>query len=272
MRLRGARATAIAPGLPIPYPALVRAGVRFRPGQVSLTVAAPGVGKSQLWNNLAQRMPSVGVLYWSADTDQADITCRSLAMWSGHTVNQVEENLTSWRDYLFDKLGDNADHVEWVFEPRIDAKGVNERIDSYAEVHGEYPNLVVLDNLSNTIAGTDQQEHIEIRNILGGVQRLARRTGAHIAVLHHAKGEYEGGDRPIPQNGALQNPFKIPEVGLTLFHPGGDQGRLGVCVVKNRSGGASDPAAQWRNATILQVDYSRATVLGFETREEGTDA
>jgi hypothetical protein len=232
--------------------------MRVRQGQTSLTVAAPGAGKSQLWANLAHRL-RVPTLYWSADTDQLDATARTLAMWLGLEVTDVEAKLTSeaWRADLFERLGHRAEHVDWCFDSQITPKGVGERLNAFAEVHGQYPKLVVLDNLSNAITDPTN-EYAEVKQVMGGVQVLARQTMSHIAVLHHAKGTFDGGETPIPQSGGIQNPFKLPELGLTLFRR---DNSMGVCIVKNR-GGRSDPAA--RNPIFLPIDFSRATVGGFQ--------
>lgn len=260
MRLRPGAASAFEPGLTIPYPALSRAGVRIRRGQTSLTVGAPGAGKSQLWHNLAQRM-QVPTLYWSADTDQADVTTRTLAMWLGLTTAEVEEWMADaeTRDWMFARLAGRADHIEWVFDSSITGRAAGERLNAFAEVHGQYPSLMVLDNLSNAV-GNPADEYAEIKQVMGAAQKLARQTRAHIAILHHAKGAYEDGTKAIPQGGASQNPFKTVELGFTVWRP--DPEHLAVSAVKNR-GGESDPGA---NSPInFSIDFSRATVSGFAT-------
>lgn len=259
MRLAAAhRRGALAPALPLPYPQLHKAGLRVRRGQMSLTAAASSVGKSQLWNNIAQRMNAPSV-YWSADTDAHEVLMRSLAMWSGATTEDVERNRRekSWADY-YTKLLKQGSHVEWIFESAVTPEGVSERLGAFAEVHGEYPHLFVIDNLSNAVE--NQQDALALeKDFVIGMQQLARRTHAHIAVLAHVKGEYENGTKPIPKNGVLNNLMKWPELGLTLYAP--RDGEIGVCVVKNR-GGKSDPAAQ--HPIRLSVDFGRATVGGFD--------
>ena len=255
MRLRETRAATFAPALPMPWPALANHGLRIRRGQTSLTVAAPGAGKSQFWANYAHRI-GVPTAYWSADTDQTDVTSRTLAMWLGMGVAEVEDKLHDnyWRSWMFEQLGDRANHIEWVFDSSITGKHLGERLNAFAEVRGEYPHLVVLDNLSNAIANP-ADEYAEVKVVMGQVQVLARATNAHIAVLHHAKGIYDDGTKPIPQSGGIQNPFKTVEVGLTMHRP--DEGRLAVNVVKNR-GGKSDPGARF--PVYMQVDFAQALV------------
>ena len=259
MRLTAsARRGALTPALPVPYQALQNAGLRFRRGQLSLTVAAPGVGKSQLWHNFAHRT-GVPTVYWSADTDAHDCLIRATAMWTGHTTAEVEDNQAKgWADYYQERLTQSA-HVEWIFDPAITPKIVGERMNAFAEVHGEYPHLFVVDNLSNTVSHAGD-EFAEQKEVMAAMQKLARETRAHIAVLAHAKGQYENGNIPIPQGGSANNMFKLPEVGLTLHRADEAGGYLGLNVVKNR-GGKADPGAN--HPITLQVDYGRACVYGF---------
>jgi hypothetical protein len=257
MRLANSgRRSSSAPALPMPYGALETAGLRLRRGQTSLTVAASGVGKTQLWGNLAQRM-GVPTTYWSADTDQHDVTTRSLALWSGYTVSEVDEN--RWNP-AFQETWNNAfqrsRHIEWVFDTPIKPKAMGERLLAFAEKEGQFPHLLVVDNMSNTVNSGD--ELADQKSFMTEVQVLARQMNTHIAMLSHAKGEYESGTRPIPKNGALNNLFKLPEIGLTIYRH--DDDTLGLNCVKNR-GGPSDPAA--KHPILLPVDLSRATVMGF---------
>lgn len=242
----------------MPYQVLERLGLRLRRGQLSLTVAAPGVGKSQLWLNLAERA-GVPTVYWSADTDQHDVVTRATALWSGHTTAEIEVNRgdPAWVAH-YDSILTNGNHVDWIFESSITPKHVGERMLAFAEVHGEFPHLFVVDNLSNTVQH-QSDELAEQKEVMTAMQRLARETQAHIAILAHAKGEYDSGSKPIPQAGALNNLFKLPEVGLTL-HRADDAGLLlGLNVVKNR-GGQADPGA--KRPVQFEVDYARATVKG----------
>lgn len=223
-----------------------------------MTVAAPGVGKSQLWANIAHRM-RVPTLYWSGDTDQTDVTIRSLALLTGMTTEVVEQRIddTAWSEWMRGQLA-RSRHVDWVFDSSITPAGIDSRLEAFAELHGQYPALFVVDNLSNAIT-SPAEEYAQTKEVLGAVQRLARERKPHIAVLSHAKGEYENGTKPIPQGGGAQNPFKLPEVGLTLYRPDEDD-RLGMCVVKNR-GGPADPGA--KRPVTFHIDLSRASVLGW---------
>lgn len=204
----------------------------------------------------------IPTLYWSADTDRADATARTIAMWTGIEVDQVVDGLEDPEQatWMFDRLGDRGDHVEWVFDTSITAAGTAARLNAFAEVHGEYPHLVVLDNLSNAV-GDPSDEYAEIKKVMSAAQKLAREANPHIALLHHANGKYEDGDVPIPLGGASQNPFKTVELGLTLYLPKFRPGEIAINPVKNRSG-QSDRSAQ--RPIYLPIDFARAQVLGYQ--------
>lgn len=250
----------LAPALPNPYPVFEQNGLRLRRGQISLWIAAPGVGKSQLLNNICVR-GKLPAMYWSADTDQSTVTMRVLATLSAFTIAEVEERMEdeSWAGWLRE-LFREARHVEWVFDSVITQKHVEERLLAYTEIYGQYPHLLVVDNLSNTVQNS-ADEYAELREVVTGLQATARKTGTHIAMLGHAKGEYENATKPIPQGGALGNLAKLPDVVVTMFRPSDTQ--LGVSVVKNRAGKA-DPSG--KTFVTMNVDYSRAAVLGFKPR------
>lgn len=259
MRLSRAGGVAnLPPALPQPYPALGNRGFYLRRGQTSLTVAAPGVGKSVLWLNFALRM-QIPTVFWSADTDRHDVTMRTLAAITQYPMDQVE-NYIAANTAGFDPqlLLKKADNIAWVFDPDITGENIQERLRAFAEIRGVYPEMVVVDNLSNTVMN-QSDEYGELRQVTRTMQKIARKTDAHVAMLHHALGEYENGDRPIPQGGAIGKLAKVPEQMLTLFHAGPDQ--LGVAVVKNRSG-KPDPLA--RSPILFTVDYSRASVYGYQ--------
>lgn len=214
-----------------------------------------------LWLNLAMRT-AVPALYWSGDTDQHDVLMRTLALLTNITTEQVEEQYkgsVEAKTFYDAKLG-LGDHVDWVFDSAIPAGKVAERLTAFAELHGEYPHLVILDNLSNAVEHQGD-EFAEQKEFMTEVQRLARFTRAHFAVLAHAKGDYENGLKAIPQSGVLNNLAKIPEVLITLhWHDSSGTGiDLNIC--KNRSG-KPDPGAN--RPVFFPVDYSRAFVGGFK--------
>lgn len=242
----------MTPALPIPYLALDASGLRLRRGQVSLWVAAPGVGKSMLALNMGIRM-GVPTIYWSADTDQHDVMMRALGVLTKNDTAKIDEWYQDNVTYYDNELA--KVEIEWVFDSAIPAKRVAERLQAFAEVRGEYPHLVVLDNLSNAVEH-QEQELAQQKEFIVEVQRLARFTRAHFAILAHAEGKYDDQVTPIPMSGVYNKLAKLPEVVLTLHRADMLGKKLAVNVVKHRGG----KAAGIQHPTLLDVDYATAFV------------
>src|SRR6266705_3246267 len=209
------RATTLAPPLPVRNALFQRAGLVFRRGQFSLLAAGPGVGKTLFATNTSLRTP-VPTLYFSADSDEWTVKQRACSILTGAELNAVEKQLNEeqWEKFYTDKLR-SADQIDWSYNPDIDLEFIVRRIFAHAEPRGEFPQLIVVDNLGNTVVDQDN-EGAELRSACRELQRIARMTKAHVMALHHTVGQYENGDKPIPLNGLLYYLGKVPEVVLSL--------------------------------------------------------
>ena len=244
------RVADLSPRLPQPFQTLAANGIWLREGQMSLVLAAPGVGKTLFAHNFAlhSRVPS---LYFSADSDQFTVYLRTAAILSGNELEVVEEQLQDerWAAY-YRQLVAGSDHIDWQFDPHITVERVTLHTRAYREKVGEDPGLIVIDNLSNAVEDMSDQ-YTEMQELCREFHRGARATRAHLMVLTHVTGQYEDGDRAIPLSGALGKVGKYPEQVFSL-HRADDQ-TLGFTVPKNRGG-------KGHGSTYLLVDYERATI------------
>lgn len=258
MRLSATRpGSQTAPPLPQPYAALRDVGVILRRGQQSLTVAAPGVGKSVLLTNLAVRM-KVPTLYLSADSNHDTVKQRVIAILSGKPLAQVESNLTdeTWQQYFEITALPGGSHIDWQFDTQLSVERINRRVSAYTEIHGQSPHLIVIDNLRDAVeSGDGERSYGGFEETQKALRELARLTNAHVATLHHATGEFENGDKMIPLGGVEGKLGKLPEMVISLWRNGVDE--IGVLAPKNRSGVALA-------RTTLQVNLATATVYGYE--------
>lgn len=247
------KATVLSPPLPVVNRQFAQHGLVFRRGQFSLVAAAPGVGKSVLATNLVVRT-QVPAFYASADSDEWTVKQRACSILTGQQLSLVEQQLNeeAWEEFYADKLR-SADHVDWSFQTDIDPEYIGLRLNAYAEARGDFPSLIIIDNLGNTVVDQDN-EAAELRAACRDLQSLARRTKAHVMALHHVKGPKENGDKPILLGDLLYNLGKIPEVVLGLHR---DPQGVMLTVPKYRGGkhGMTIP---------LNLDYSTATVGGFQ--------
>jgi hypothetical protein len=247
------KATTLSPPLPVSNAAFAQAGIAFRRKQFSIVAAAPGVGKTLLATNLSIRTP-VPTLYFSADSDEWTVKQRACSILSGTPLSAVEQQLNdeTWDAYYTDKLR-AADHVDWCFQPDIEVEFIVERLFAHAELRGEFPQLIIVDNIGNTVVDQDN-ESAELRAACREMQRIARTTGAHVMALAHVKGAKENGNLPINLGDLLYNIGKIPEVVLGLHR---EQGETYTVTVPKQRGGKAGMSVP------VGVDYNTAIVGGF---------
>lgn len=231
--------------LPSVFPSLDRIGAKLRRSQLSLIAAAPGGGKSAIATYIATNMAygeygetGVPTLYFSADTDKKTLGNRITASVTKHTVDQAEKLLLDGDERVWNALEANTSHIwfEWDRGPNLE--DMEAEVQAFAHVTGEWPHLIVVDNLKNIWVeeSGDGGEHIRYDRVLDWLHELAGLTGAHVMVLHHVTGYYEIGNMPIPLSGILGKVTKPFRLILTL-HKAWD-GTLGICVVKNTTGRA----------------------------------
>lgn len=239
----------------MPIGMLQEAEVYIRRGQFTIVCAAPGVGKSAIVQYIVHHGEPGGAknktLYLSADSDEHTMWLRAASMSTGYDMGSIEKMVTD--DNILGveaEVGKQTAHIEFSYHSSPTDSDVQREIEAYGTKYGTYPEVIVMDNIKNLYAGEGGEfEALEGNCVF--LQNLARETGAAVIGLHHATGEYESGDRAIPQGGLRGKLAKTPEVILTL-HRTGD--RMFISPVKQRSGRAN-AQGQW-NLPIL-VDMSR---------------
>jgi hypothetical protein len=233
----------VGTALPDVFPTLGKMGARFRRGQLSLIAGGPGTGKSAVATFIATNAGygeynEVGVptLYFSADTDKRTLGNRVAASVTHHTVDEAEDLLLAGNKSIMKMLDDATGHVwfNWNNGPNLD--DIEDEIEAFAHVNGDWPHLIVIDNLKNIWVDSSGEggEHIRYDRVLDYLHELAGLTNAHIMVLHHVTGYYENGDEPIPLSGILGKVSKPFRLIITLHRP--NENQIGLSIVKNSSG------------------------------------
>lgn len=220
--------------LPDVWETLKKNQIRFRRGQLCMVAAAPNAGKS-MFSLVYAIQAQVPTLFFSADTDVTTVMIRAAAHTSGHSQLTVETNLDSNSKY-YDKYFDKIGHIQWVFDSSPSLDDIELEVKAYQELYGLPPELIVIDNLMNVAAETDN-EWAGLRAIMMELHDLARNTEACVLVLHHVSEATEYGDGTMPpaRRAIHGKVSQLPSLILTLgYDVLGKQ--LRVAAVKNRFG------------------------------------
>lgn len=229
--------------LPPVWDTLEQKGTRFLRGQLALVCAGPGVGKSALILTYALKA-KVPTLYFSADSDSFTQLSRSLSILSGTNMDKSAALVRSG------DLGESAREFDdipirfnYSASPTLDQ--IETSMRSYEEVYGDFPALVVIDNVTNVRTGGDNDEDpfSGLESLMDYLHDMARSTAACVVGLHHVTGPFNDADKPIPLSGVKGQIARVPEMVLTLHKESDDFGPtlLNISTVKNR-GGKADPS------------------------------
>lgn len=256
--------------LPDVWKALALEQIKFRRGQVCMVAAAPNAGKSMFALIYAVKA-KVPTLFFSADTDTATVMMRAASHLSGHSQLLVEANLNSNRHY-YDKYLSDMENIQFVFDSSPSLDDIELEVKAYVELYGIPPELIVIDNLMNVVAESDN-EWAGLRAIMVEFHDMARKTEACVMVLHHVseQSEYSKTTEPPARRAIHGKVSQLPALILTLgFDPLNNI--LKVAAVKNRFGphsaDGSTRVGLFVNYGVCQISDSDA--MGRMYRRDAT--
>lgn len=234
LRVKGSAGTPLPPV----FEALENKGTRFLRGQLALVCAGPGTGKSAFVLTYALKS-QVPTLYFSADSDAFTQLTRMVAIQTGWSMERAaravrDEDL----DELVEEFADVPIRFNYNASPSLDQ--IQNSMAAYFQGYGDYPDLVVVDNITNIRAGGENEEDpfSGLEGLMDYLHTMARNTGACVIGLHHVTGSYNDADKPIPLSGVKGQITRVPELVLTLHRTAEEFGpeTLKVSTVKNRAG------------------------------------
>jgi len=231
--------------LPAVFRGLHQLGAEIRRGQVTLIAAASGGGKSTLATYLSLSMnygngSKVPTLYFSADSDRMTFGKRVAASVLRSYSAEAERLITERNQEFLNKLDEETRHMWVSFDEAPTPVDIDTEVNSFALVYGQFPHLIVVDNLMDVSIGDTTKTGHDL--VVDFCRRLARRTQSAVIVLCHVTGidrdggYYSDGKVPIPKSGLMNKIDKSARLILTLFQP--QPGVMEVCVVKNTGGRA----------------------------------
>lgn len=241
-------------------------GLRFRRSQLHVIAGRPSSGKS-LFAQLTAHKIGASTLYVSADGDQATMLDREAAIATSDTLAVVEAAREQGEFQARYAAALAGSPIVYYFEPAPSLKNVWHELLAYLEIYGQYPDVVIIDNLMNLAEG-EGDEWSALRSVMKELHYLARKVKSSFWVLHHTT-ESVGSPLAPPPMSAVQGKInQLPEVILTVAND--RQSAFGVAVVKNRNG-RSDPGAD--HPVWLVMDGSRMVIreqtYGDQLRERG---
>ena len=256
--------------LPTVWASLDKEGTRFLRGQLCLVAAGPGVGKSAFVLSYALRS-GVSCLYFSADSDAFVQLSRSLAILGGLNMTDAA-NMVLGGDYEQIKGLVGGVPIRFNYSPSPTLDIITEQVHAYEELHGDFPELIVVDNALDVVMdGGDIDQAQSLDSLMSWLHELARTTDACVIVLHHVTGPYNDANQPIPLSGVKGQIGRVPELILTLHKGQGEYGapdEIRVSTVKNR-GQKADPTGQ--SFVGLDFDGYRMSIQDKQTRADHHD-
>lgn len=236
--------------LPTVFQKLADYGAHIRQGQLTLIAAGSGVGKSSLITFIALGMQDeagpIPTLYFSADSDIMTFGMRAGSMIANEFLTVTEKKLLEEDEAFLQTIHQATKHIWVCFDASPSPKDIEDEIECYALLHGEYPRLIVVDNLMDIRTGLERAQADDAA--LNFLKQTATRTGAAVVVLCHvvASGygtdedgkpvvqDYVSGKVPIPLKGLMNKIDKRPRLILSLYEY--NPTTLGVCILKNNNG------------------------------------
>ncbi len=228
----------------------------------------PGSMKTFLVLFMLARM-GVPTLFFSADTDARTITKRAAAILTGDSQEAVESALRTdgGASYYAEHLEDLS-MIRWVFESDPTYQDLELESLAFAETHGHYPEVIVVDNLMNVV-GENEDEWGSMRDTTKAFKRLVRFTDSALFVLHHMAERKSDNSMPSPRSDLQGKVSQLPELILSLAFDGASE--LRVAAVKNRFGPA-DASARTHVVTLYVRPESGQFYTSAYARAQGIPA
>lgn len=239
--------------------------VDVRRGDAITVLGAPMSNKSNLLLNWAIKA-KVPTIYGNFDTPQIDMTARSLSIMSGHRTSEV---MASMGEGAYDKYADSllslwfADEADCLTPDEDGLTLMDELVFSYEEFWGEGPQMIVLDNLSDTARDV---HHVDLQKSFKAARNLARRTNTAVFALHHVKRpgadeKSEPSSIPIRLNDGVGAGERDAATVLGLWKPKyGDSKVLRVAHLKSKRKQAESSGSLYMD---FELDQTRSSVGAY---------
>lgn len=223
--------------LPAPFPSWANRGIRFYPKNVHMIAGKPGSFKTTVALNAIVNM-GVPTLGFSNDSDDLTVASRLLAMSTGKDTGFTE----NWINTDPEGAGlalQRFDFLRWNFLPNPELNDIWFETYAYAETHGRWPQVILVDILKN-VSVEYGDEWGSLREVMIQSLVLARETEAAVILVHHASDGAR--TRPVPSRADVMG--KVGALPAVMVNVGMDDANdLWAAGVKVRKA-KSDPDAK----------------------------
>lgn len=258
-----ARGQSTSLGEPIrsPIQGLHDNGVLIRKGQLCMVAAGPGSGKSMLVQAIVHNgdgKEKNTALYLSADSDASVMHERAGALSTDLDQDTIREMVAEGNTAMIDAaIKAKHSHVTYSFRSSPSEDYIIDELTAYVELHGRFPEVLVVDNLKDMADDDDADEFRALDDATTFLNSLAKSAGLAVIALHHVVGHMEDNQAPIPLSGVRGKINKTATVILTLYRPSSETMRISV--VKNRGGMSDSSGNFW---VPLEVDAGKMRFRG----------
>lgn len=238
--------------LPPAWPIMEEKRADIRRGGLTMFAGPPGSMKTITLINIAL-LSGVPTLYFSSDSDDHTMASRVLANQTGKPSEETERWLKNNQAFASNVLR-GVDHIKWCFNPAPTIEDLYAELDAFAEVHGQYPHLVIIDilmDIDDGSGGVDQNYW----STMADLKVMARETHSALVIAHHTTESVKG--EPCQPRSAIMG--KASQLQTLIITLAGDSynNRLHMSVVKNRYGKGD---ATGKNYFTLEVDAATCRV------------
>jgi len=239
------KAATVGEAIPMPWPTLNNQ-IDIHTKELVLVAGAPGAGKSVFALNVAVSLDTP-VLYVAQDSAPS-VLARVAALALGEEISWVYDQLRDplKKETIVSYLTDSYPNL-FIQSGAVTVDTIRSMLEALVEVLGRAPQLVILDNLIDTIV--EGYVHTDMgfySSSLNALKRLSAEFDVCVMALHHVTrrgGEYTNahglGTRSLKMTDLLYSGEREAEHVLGVYHTV-EKDRLMVQVLKQRDGD-SDP-------------------------------
>jgi hypothetical protein len=196
----------------------------------------PGSHKTRITLNAIVNM-GVSTLAFSTDSDQDTVASRLLAISTRTSTDTTEEWLRIETERAQQVLA-RYDFLRWNFMPDPTMDDIWLEAYAYHEMEGRYPDQIVID-IASDVGHDVGDEWASLRDLMRQSKVLARETGAHVLLVHHAA-DSSSTKRPCPRRADMHG--KVAAIPELIISCGAANDELYVACVKNRHAKANKDA------------------------------